>query len=46
MNDFQLSETDKCIEAAYLGLFQTHIDNLGNVLHGFIDGLASGVTTL
>ena len=46
MNDFQFSETDECIEVLDFCLFETHLDDLQYVLHGFIDGLAPGVTAL
>jgi hypothetical protein len=44
--DFQLSETDKGIEILNLRLFKTHLNDLRYVLHGFIYGLAPGMTAL
>lgn len=46
LNDFQFSETHKGIEVLNRCLFQTHLDDLRYVLHGFINGLTPGMTSL
>jgi len=46
LNYFQISEIHEGIKIIEFGLFQAHFYDFSYVLHGFIDGLAPGVTAL